>query len=1832
MSLLNLRFDRQKLGNKIVQVSSLALLALGLQNSANAETPDGFVKASDLSGIASVELLPSGDAQLVFLDGRTLTVDAENVKSEDGILFVNIEAIENEGLMGQIPLGARILGGIIGAGTLVTFADGEGEGSSGAPNSAPTISSAGSATIIENATTPALDVQASDAEGDTLSFSISGGVDAALFDIDTASGALSFRQPPDFETAQDGNQDNDYEVIVSVSDGANTITQTIVITVENANDNAPEITSSNSESVDENTVSTGYSVTATDADGDDVTFSIVGGADAALFTINPETGAIEFLGAQDFEAFGDSDQNGTYELIVQASDGVNEATQTVTFTLQNLNDNSPSVSGVAFTVDENGGSSVGPIQAIDADGNPLSFSISGGDDGSLFAINASTGLLSFATSPDFESPSDDDADNVYEIIVSVSDGQNVSTGSVTVTVNDLNEAPEFLSAESVQTDENTNSIVYTAQAQDPEGGSITYSISGGDDAARFNIDSTSGEVRFITAPDFEAPNDSDTDNIYEIEITASEGTTSSRQTVEIEVTNLNDNAPSFSSSSAGSFVENILNDIVFDVDAIDADGDAVTYALSGADSSSFAIDSSTGEISTVSALDFENPSDVDQSNTYELLVTASDGNGQVSQQAVTLSVSNENDNDPVLTNSSSATVSENISAVVLSANATDADGDPITYSIIGGDDANAFTIDTTNGALTFTTPPDFEAPTDSDSNNSYDVTIAASDGIRSVTQTLSIEVVNQNDNAPVFSGATSIDVAENTTAVGAVSATDVDGDPVTYAIVGGTDQSLFTINANTGALTFTAAPDFEGPTDQNTDNQYELIIRASDGSNTTDQAVSVVVENLNDTAPVITTMTTNASFSENTSGLLGPVLATDADGSSLTWAISGQDASAFTIDSTTGDISFAAPLDFENPSDTNTDNEYTFDVTVNDGIQSDSITLNITITNVNDVAPNWQSASNAVTPENILTTGYTALAVDTVEGDPVTYSIAGGDDAALFAIGSNTGVVSFVSAPDFENPADANSDNEYLLTIRANDGANDADLSISISVSDIVNEQAPVFTIGPSITFTENVFGAGFSAIATDPQNDPVTYSITGGADASQFSINTTTGQVSLIPFPDFENPADANLDNIYMVEVTATDGTNATAQLFQFSITNLNDNVAIISSGFSATTAENNSSVVYTAVAADADGDPLSYTISGGADASLFTIDASTGEISFVAAPDFETPLDADTDNVYEVEFEVSDGTNSASRTVDITVTNVNDESPTITSPSSVVFDENDTSTILTATAVDPDGAIFNWSITGGADSSAFSIDMFTGALSFVSPRNFEIPSDSNNDNDFEVAITVTDGNFTDTQLVIVTLDDVNESPIFQLGPLITITRPENTAPNDGFLGNAFFDPEFDPLVLTLSGPDASLFTLNANNLYQLVPSALDFENPTDANNDGVYELIVTASDGSLTASGPVNYIVLDANEAPEITSPSTILASENFLTVFTLTASDPDAGAPNPTWSITGGVDANAFTIDQNTGELRFVSNPDFEAPLDLNADNVYEVEVAASDGSLSGTQTLSVEVTNSNDNLPTISYNTAFVIPENSTTIVNQTLNSGSDLDGDPLTYSISGADAGLFTIDSATGEIFTAFAPNFEAPNDANTDGVYEMTISVTDGFNTASTFLQGVIQNVIEAPVFSSGTSGSIDENSTAIAYNASAASEDGYGITYAISGGTDASLFTINSSTGEVTPVSALDFENPTDANQNNVYEIEVQATGGTSLTTTTQAVSITVNDLNDTNLKVQPSLVDLSDPEIVLFDTIKLGEDDGFPFGTNRPEYLFGEDDLSDSPILDILDEFSMI
>lgn len=457
---------------------------------------------------------------------------------------------------------------------------------------------------------------------------------------------------------------------------------------------------------------------------------------------------------------------------------------------------------------------------------------------------------------------------------------------VTVSSTALNYAPVITSngggaSAALAMDENGTAVTNVTATDADAGQTVSFSITGGADAALFTIDAVTGELRFIAAPNFESPADGDGDNVYQLVVAANDGNGGvDTQALEITVRDVADGfAPVITSNDGGATAAVTINEngtAVTTVTATDADGPAIGYALvGGADAALFTIDAVTGTLSFINAPDFESPADANHDNVYDLIVQASDGSNSDSQM-LSVTIANLNDNAPVLNSYGGAasvalTVAEN-SLLAATLQASDADGTALSYAITGGADAGLFTIDAQTGALSFTTAPDFEVPGDSGGDGTYNVTVSASDGVNSVSQALAIAITNLNDNAPVITSngggaSAAISMAENSSAVTIVIASDADGTAPGFVISGGADAALFTIDAVTGALSFIAAPDFENRIDADGDGIYQVTVQATDGTNTDDQLLSIAITDVTEGGRTITGSSGNNMINPTTTVL-----------------------------------------------------------------------------------------------------------------------------------------------------------------------------------------------------------------------------------------------------------------------------------------------------------------------------------------------------------------------------------------------------------------------------------------------------------------------------------------------------------------------------------------------------------------------------------------------------------------------------------------------------------------------------------------------------------------------------------------------------------------------------------------------------------------------------------------------------------------------------------------------------------------------------------------------------------------------------------------------------
>ena len=317
----------------------------------------------------------------------------------------------------------------------------------------------------------------------------------------------------------------------------------------------------------------------------------------------------------------------------------------------------------------------------------------------------------------------------------------------------------------------------------------------------------------------------------------------------------------------------------------------------------------------------------------------------------------------------------------------------------------------------------------------------------------------------------------------------------------------------------------------------------------------------------------------------------------------------------------------------------------------------------------------------------------------------------------------------------------------------------------------------------------------------------------------------------------------------------------------------------------------------------------------------------------------------------------------------------------------------------------------------------------------------------------------------------------------------------------------------------------------------------------------------------------IIDSNEAPVISTSggTSFNVNENQTSAFTALATDANAGA-TLTYSLEG-TDASLFNIGSSSGVVNFKVAPDYESPQDDNGDNIYDITVRVSDGSLSDTQSFTVRVQNLNDNAPVIttSDGTSFNVNENQLVAFRVV---ASDSDNDPLTYTLSGDDKDLFSINTS-GVVSFKVAPDFESPQDDNGDNIYDITVRVSDGsLSDTQSFTVRVIDSN-EVPVISTagGTSFNVVEEQTTQVGTIQATDIESYRLTYSLEGA-DARFFNIGSSTGILSFIRAMDFENPQDSDRDNIYEIIVRVSDGELSDTQLFRIRITDAVIGDIPLK----------------------------------------------------------
>ncbi|MBN3295144.1 CELR2 protein, partial [Amia calva] len=893
----------------------------------------------------------------------------------------------------------------------------------------------------------------------------------------------------------------------------------------------------------------------------------------SLFSLDPQTGAVSTAQPLDRET------KDTHVFRVTAVDHGSPrrtAMATLTVSVSDTNDHDPTFEQQDYreSVRENleVGYEVLTVRATDGDApanaNILYRLLNGNGSNSVFEIDPRSGVIRTRGTVDRE------AVEAYMLLVEANDqgrdpGPRSATATVSITVEDDNDnAPQFSEKRyvvQVPEDVAPGTEVLQVSASDRDRGSnavVHFSIMSGNTRGQFYIDAQTGKVDAVSQLDYEANKE------YTLRIRAQDGgrppLSNISGLVTVQVLDINDNAPIFVSTPfPATVLENVpLGYSVLHIQAIDADsGDNARLEYRLLDVSPgfpFAINNSTGWIVVAAELDRETV------DFYSFGVEARDqGSPAMSSSAsVSMTILDVNDNNPEFTQKSySVRLNEDaaVGSSVVTVSAVDRDvNSVVTYQIASGNTRNRFSITSQSGGglVTLALPLDYKL------ERQYALSITASDGTRSDTAQVFVNVTDANTHRPVFqSSHYTVNINEDRpvgTTVVVISATDEDtgeNSRITYFMEDSIPQ--FSIDPDSGAVTTQTELDYEDQV------SYTLAITARDNgipqkSDTT--YLEILVNDVNDNAPQFLrdryqgsvledvpafTSVVQVSASDRDSGLNGRVFYTflggdDGDGD-------------FIIESTSGIVRTLRRLDRENVP------VYELRAfAVDKGVPAlkTPVDIQVSILDVNDNPPVFEKDEFDIlveenSPIGLVVARVTASDPDEGSNAQIMYQIVEGNIPEVFQLDIFSGELTALVDLDYESKA------EYVIVVQATSAPLVSRATVHIKLVD-QNDNLPVlknfliifnnYVTNKSSSFPTGVIGR---VPAHDPDvSDTLRYTFEHGNELDLVILNSSTGEIRLSSALDNNRPLEATMT------VSVSDGVHSVAAQCSLQVTIVTDDM----------------------------------------------------------------------------------------------------------------------------------------------------------------------------------------------------------------------------------------------------------------------------------------------------------------------------------------------------------------------------------------------------------------------------------------------------------------------------------------------------------------------------------------------------------------------------------------------------------------------------------------------------------------------------------------------------
>lgn len=336
-----------------------------------------------------------------------------------------------------------------------------------------------------------------------------------------------------------------------------------------------------------------------------------------------------------------------------------------------------------------------------------------------------------------------------------------------------------------------------------------------------------------------------------------------------------------------------------------------------------------------------------------------------------------------------------------------------------------------------------------------------------------------------------INVLENTTAVSRLTQL-LKGEIGTTYSIRDQDKNIFSVDPNSGVITFNEAPDYESG-----NNNYTVVLTASNSGGSADLTLSINVVDVPDVAPSWAASFEGISINENTTSINRTTTLNSGD-SSVIYKIREQDKTLFNLNSTSGALSFKSAPDYESGN-----NLYNVVLTAENTTGSDDLTLEIEVLNTVDVGPSWQGGSSeSIDVLEGTTTINRQSTLDEGEGQ-VVYSISEAN-LNIFNLNTTTGVLSFKSAPDYDA-----GETFYSVLLTATTSAGSDSILLNINIINQADNPPVWSQDSENINIVTGQTVVDYDSVL-DPGDAAVTYSLSG-SDAADLNINSSSGSLSFI-------------------------------------------------------------------------------------------------------------------------------------------------------------------------------------------------------------------------------------------------------------------------------------------------------------------------------------------------------------------------------------------------------------------------------------------------------------------------------------------------------------------------------------------------------------------------------------------------------------------------------------------------------------------------------------------------------------------------------------------------